>query len=125
MKIDFPRFWCVALPIMLWLPVGISQAVGLGDIVVRSSLDAPLLAEINLLSVKAGELDTLRASLGSDSDFRRAGIERIDMLNSLTFRPSVREDGSAIILVTSKDPIKDSYLHFLITLEWTGGRIVR
>ncbi len=100
-------------------------AVGLGDLTIRSPLDAPLVAEINLLTVDPSELDTLRVSLASDSDFRRAGIERIDVLDEIMFRPSVRDDGSAMVKVVSRAPISEPYLHFLVTLEWTDGRIVR
>ena len=100
-------------------------AIGLGDIVVRSVIDAPISAEINLVSIYPGELDTLRVSLSSDSDFRKAGIERAEILDELTFALSTRTDGSAIVEVSSKKIVSDPYLHFLLTLEWTGGRIVR
>ena len=100
-------------------------AVGLGDLTVRSPLDAPLVAEINLLAVDPSEIDTLRVSLASDSDFRRAGIERDSVLDEIMFRPTIRNDGSAMVEVASQIPISEPYLHFLVTLKWPGGQIVR
>jgi pilus assembly protein FimV len=100
-------------------------AVGLGDLTVRSPLDGLLVAEINLLAVDPGEIDTLRVSLASDSEFRRAGIERDSLLDELMFRPSIRNDGSVMVEVASQIPISEPYLHFLVTLKWPGGQIVR
>jgi FimV-like protein len=100
-------------------------AVGLGDFTVRSPLDAPLVAEINLLAVDPSEIDTLRVSFASDSDFRRAGIERDSVLDEIMFRPTIRNDGSAMVEVASQIPISEPYLHFLVTLKWPGGQIVR
>jgi FimV-like protein len=64
-------------------------------------------------------------SLASDSDFRRAGIERDSVLDEVMFKPSIRNDGSAMVEVASQVPISDPYLHFLVTLKWPGGQIVR
>lgn len=119
------RYWGWVLLIALWFPISTIWAVGLGDLTVRSPLDAPLVAEINLLGVDPSEIDTLRVRLASDSDFRRAGIERDSVLDEVMFRPSIRSDGSAIVEVASQIPISEPYLHFLVTLKWPGGQIVR
>ena len=119
------RYWGWVLLIALWSPISTTWAVGLGDLTVRSPLDAPLVAEINLLAVDPSEIDTLRVSLASDSDFRRAGIERDSVLDEIMFRPTIRNDGSAMVEVASQIPISEPYLHFLVTLKWPGGQIVR
>lgn len=119
------RHWGWVLLPALWLPISTAWSAGLGDLTVRSPLEAPLVAEINLLAVDPSEIDTLRVRLASDSDFRRAGIERDRVLDEITFRPSIRNDGSAIVEVASQIPISEPYLHFLVTLKWAGGQIVR
>jgi FimV-like protein len=119
------RYWGWVLLIALWSPISTTWAVGLGDLTVRSPLDAPLVAEINLLAVDPNEIDTLRVSLASDSDFRRAGIERDSVLDEIIFRPTIRNDGSAMVEVASQIPISEPYVHFLVTLKWEGGQIVR
>jgi FimV-like protein len=78
-----------------------------------------------LLAVDPSEIDTLRVSLASDLDFRRAGIERASVLDEIMFRPTIRNDGSAMVEVASQIPISEPYLHFLVTLRWPGGQIVR
>jgi pilus assembly protein FimV len=108
-----------------WSPLGITWAAGLGDLTVRSPLNTPLVAEINLLAVDPSEINTLFVSFASDSDFRRAGIERDSVLDEVMFRPSIRKDGSAIVEVASHIPISEPYLHFLVTLKWPGGQIIR
>ncbi|SVB06675.1 uncharacterized protein METZ01_LOCUS159529, partial [marine metagenome] len=109
----------------LWSPISTTWAVGLGDLTVRSALNAPLVAEINLLAVDPSEINTLLVSLASDSDFRLAGIERDNVLDEIMFRPTIRNDGSAMVEVASQIPISEPYLHFLVTLKWPGGQIVR
>jgi FimV-like protein len=119
------RVWGWVLLTALWSPTSTIWAVGLGDLIVRSALEAPLNAEINLLAVEPSEIDTLRVSLASDSDFRLAGIERDSVLDEIMFRPSIRNDGSAMVEVASQIPISEPYLHLLVMLEWAGGQIVR
>ena len=119
------RYWGWVLLTALWSPISTTWAVGLGDLTVRSALNAPLVAEINLLAVDPSEINTLLVSLASDSDFRLAGIERDNVLDEIMFRPSIRNDGSAMVEVASQIPISEPYLHFLVTLKWGGGQIVR
>ena len=85
----------------------------------------PWLPRLTCWRLIPSEIDTLRVSLASDSDFRRAGIERDSVLDEIMFRPSIRNDGSAMVEVASQIPISEPYLHFLVTLKWAGGQIVR
>lgn len=119
------RYWGSVLLAAFWFPVSTTWAVGLGDLTVRSPLDAPLVAEINLLAVDPKEIDALGVGFASDSDFRRAGIKQDSVLDEIEFRPSIRSDGSTIVEVTSEIPISEPYLHFLVTLEWESRQIVR
>jgi FimV-like protein len=119
------RYWGWVLLTAFWFPTGAAWSLGLGDLTVRSPLDAPLVAEINLLAVSPSEIDDLWVGLSSDSDFRQAGIEREGVLNQIVFSPSIRNDGSTMVEVSSQIPISEPYLHFLVTLKWTGGQIVR
>ena len=75
------RYWGWVLLTALWSPISTTWAVGLGDLTVRSALNAPLVAEINLLAVDPSEINTLLVSLASDSDFRLAGIERLSLIH--------------------------------------------
>ena len=101
------RYWGWILLTALWCPTSITWAVGLGDLTVRSALNSPLVAEINLLAVDPNAINTLVVSLASDSDFRLAGIERDNVLDQIMFRPSIRSDGSAMVEVASQIPIRE------------------
>ena len=100
-------------------------AVGLGKMRVQSALDQPLNAEIELLSTTPAELSTLTVTLGTRSDFRRANVDRSTVLSLINFEPSVRDSGEPYVRLTSLEPITEPFLHFLISLEWAGGKLIR
>ena len=100
-------------------------AVGLGKMRVQSALDQPLNAEIELLSTTPAELSTLTVTLGTRSDFRRANVDRSTVLSLISFEPSVRDSGEPYVKLTSLEPITEPFLHFLISLEWAGGKLIR
>ena len=60
------------VPVVLilgWLIPGAAMALGLGPITMRSALNQPLLAEIDIHSVQPGDLDNLAVRLASEEDF--------------------------------------------------------
>jgi pilus assembly protein FimV len=102
-----------------------SQAVGLGRLVVHSGLDEPFNGEIELLSPSAQELKTLTASLAPRADFDAAGIERPPHLLTIKYTVSKRGDGRHVLKLTTDQPLREPFLHFLLQVEWAGGRVVR
>ncbi len=101
------------------------QALGVGEINLRSALNQPLDAEIELLQVRDLTSSEIRSVLASADDFGRAGIDRSFFLTDLTFTPMVRPDGKAFIKVTSSRPVKEPYLNFLMEVRWPSGRVLR
>ena len=61
-------------------------ALGLGDIELRSKLSQELEARIPLISVQPAELEAINVDLADFETFRRAGVDRPSILNSLRFR---------------------------------------
>ncbi len=102
-----------------------SQAVGLGRLVVHSGLDEPFNGEIELLAPSAQELKSLTASLAPRADFDAAGIERPPHLLTIKYTVSKRGDGQHVLKLTTDQPLREPFLHFLLQMEWTGGRVVR
>lgn len=100
-------------------------ALGLGDITTRSSLYERFNADIALLAVKKGEISSVKVELAAPADFERAGIERNFVLSKLKFEPMQLGNGSTVIRVTSREPIREPYLDFLIEVNWPEGRTVR
>ncbi|MCG5524123.1 pilus assembly protein FimV [Ectothiorhodospira haloalkaliphila] len=104
---------------------GASLGLGLGEIEPRSALNQPLRAEIELVSVEPGEMDDLVVRLAPDALFTRMGIDRDHRLTELEFEPMTTRDGRHVIRVTSRDPIREPFLNFLIEASWPSGRLVR
>ena len=74
------------------LTTEMAHALGLGEVTLQSSLNQPLIAEIELLDAKTrtGEVIPVLASL---EEFNRAGIDRQYFLTDLKFTPVLRPNG--------------------------------
>jgi pilus assembly protein FimV len=97
----------------------------LGDIEVGSALNQPLQAQIRLHSVPADELEDVKVTLAPQADFERVGIERPHALTQLSFKPQLGADGVPVILVTTKSPVREPFLDFLVEVRWSKGRLLR
>ncbi|MEJ2528896.1 MAG: FimV/HubP family polar landmark protein, partial [Gammaproteobacteria bacterium] len=117
------------LSLMLVLTLGLAplavQALGLGDIQLQSALNQKFDAEIRLMSVDKGQIDDIKVKMASDKAFERSGVDRTFLLTSLHFNPEINKDGEPVIKVTSKEPIREPFLNFLIEVNWPKGRLVR
>ncbi|HHH45382.1 MAG TPA: hypothetical protein ENK53_00025, partial [Thiotrichales bacterium] len=100
-------------------------ALGLGNIRIKSYLDQPLDAEIEVIASSPQELASLRVMLAPPEAYARAGIPRAHFHSKLRFRVEKRPDGKAVIHVTSKVPVKEPFLDFLVEASWGSGQIVR
>jgi len=106
------------------LPVNIF-AVGLGEIEQSSGLNQPLNAEIPLLS--AGDLADYEVlgTLASNREFDKFGVEKVFFLNEIRFATTRNDAGEIIIKLTTRNPVKEPFLNFVIALNWPNGRILR
>ena len=102
-----------------------AHALGLGDINSKSALNQHFDADIDLLSVASGELESVRVRLATQEAFERAGIERPFFLTLLKFRPELLQSGKAVIRVSSDFPINEPFLNFLVEVNWPRGKLVR
>jgi pilus assembly protein FimV len=104
---------------------GLVNALGLGEIKVRSALSEPLNADIEVLQARTLTPEEILVSLAGNAEFASQGIEKFPYLNDLRFEVEVRSGGKTFIHVTSRKPIKEPYVDFLIEVNWPQGRIVR
>ncbi len=100
-------------------------ALGLGEIELKSALNQPLDAEVELLSATPEELQELKVEVGSAQAFASAGIERTLFLNKLQFDVKTKADGRAVVKITSRDVVREPFLDFLLELSWSKGRLLR
>ena len=102
-----------------------SYALGLGDVKLHTALNQPLAAEIELMQVEDLTRTEILSNLASKSDFARAGVERPQVLNGLQFKTEVSPNGKGVIKITSKDPIQEPFLNFLVEVHWPNGRLLK
>jgi len=100
------------------------SSLGLGDIKLNSYLNERLDAEIYVSAAGTEELDTLQVQVASRDVFERFGVERIGVLDQLTFAIE-RQAGGAIVRVRSSQPVVEPFLTFLIEARSSGGRLLR
>ncbi len=116
--------YILLISFLLLLP-GQLLSLGLGEIEVDSALNQPLNAQINLISARADELDEMRVELAPANVFDRVGVPRPYFLTQLKFKPVPLPGGGTAIRVTSKDPVREPFLTFLVEVTWPKGRLLR
>src|SRR5687767_1857443 len=98
-----------------------AHAAGLGKLTVLSALGQPLNAEIDLVSLQPGELDSLTARVAPPEAFREARIEYSSSLRLLRFSVEKRANGQPYLKVTSVAPINEPFVDALIEVSWPAG----
>ncbi|OYT96623.1 MAG: peptigoglycan-binding protein LysM [Pseudomonas sp. PGPPP3] len=107
------------------LSSGMAHALGLGEVSLKSALNQPLVAEIELLEVRDLASGELIPSLATPEDFTKAGVDRQYFLSDLKFTPVLKPNGKSVIRVTSSKPVREPYLNFLVEVLWPSGRLLR
>jgi pilus assembly protein FimV len=100
-------------------------ALGLGEVELKSALNQPLDAKIDLLSANGLNTDSIKTRLGSKEEFEKAGMDRPFFLTRINFVTTVNQDGTMTITLTSKEPITEPFLNFLVELDWPNGKLLR
>lgn len=95
-------------------------ALGLGELTLKSALNQPLQAEIELVETDGLSQWEIKPALASASDFERAGVDRLYFLTKITFKV----EGDRVVL-TSREPVNEPFLNFLVELNWPSGRVLR
>lgn len=100
-------------------------AMGLGPIEIKSTLNQPLNAEIQLLDLRAISLADIKVSLASEQELTRAGIESLPVLSTLTFDVLKNEHGVPVIKVMTSEPLDEPYIRFMLDVAWPDGQFFR
>jgi pilus assembly protein FimV len=122
MSRNLTRVW----PLLVLALASEAWALGLGDIRLRSALNEPLRAEIELLSATPEELDNLDVMLASAETFARYGLDRPLYLQRIEFK-LIRSGGidGNVVTVRSLDPVTEPFMTFLVEATWSRGRLLR
>lgn len=117
------RVVIVAASLIAVMP-GLSSALGLGTIQLKSGLNAPLNAEIELIAT-AEELATLKAQIASRDTFSRYGLDYPAFLTGIQVKIVRAADGRDVISLTSSAPMVEPFATLLVEASWARGRNLR
>jgi len=109
---------------LLCLPAA-AYSLGLGDIHLRSALNQPLAAEIDLLSVAPDDVPSIVVSLASAESFQQVGLDRPAALLAIEFSVAQRPSGAYYIKAVTERPVREPFLDFLLEVNWRSGRLLR
>jgi len=119
------RKLAVALALAGGLGSGFAQALGLGEIELQSYLNEPLDAEINLRKSEGVSPGDVFVNVAPQSAFDRVGIARSFFLTKLNFQVTTAPDGNLVVNVSTREPLREPYLNFLVEVTWPNGRLMR
>jgi pilus assembly protein FimV len=103
-----------------------AQAAQLGKLEVLSGAGEPFLAQIQVDLVLPEERTSLQAKLASAEAFKAARLSMDPSLKSLQFAvQDGAQPGTALVKITSAQPLPAGFIDTLVELTWAGGRVAR
>ena len=119
------RKLAIALTILSASYAGVVQALGLGEATVQSNLNQPLVAEISLVNTGGLEESEILPGLATREEFLKAGIDRVYFLSDIRFDVKTGPNGEPVVVLTTKKPVREPFLNFLVEIIWPSGRLLR
>jgi len=107
------------------LSSGMANALGLGELTLKSAQNQPLDAEIELLDVRDLSAAEVAPSLASPEEFAKAGVAYPPYVEDLTFTTVLNPNGKSVLRVTSSRPLSEPVVKFLVQVMWPQGRLLR
>ena len=101
-----------------------AHALGFGAIRVQSEIGQPFRAEVDL-RLSAGESsDDLAVRHAGATEYERQGVNYASVLSSLSVAIQTRA-GKSIAIVTTRAPVNEPLIQFILQTESTQGRMFR
>ena len=119
------RKLAIALSLLGACFAGFVHALGLGEVTVKSALNQPLNAEIQLVNTAGLTINEILPGLATREEFQKANVDRVYFLSDLRFEVITSSQGKASIILTSKKPVREPFLNFIVELIWPSGRLLR
>ena len=118
----------VLTSVMLPIMVDYAWAVGLGQIKVYSALGQPFHAEIPVYRDQGRQSlapEQLTARVADMETHRRRGLTSPAGFQGIKIEVVTKPAGSLSIKLTSRDPIKEPIVDFLVQLQWPNGESIK
>lgn len=104
---------CLVMPSMTY-------ALGVGKVQVRSALNQPLNAELELFAVKPNDLANLDVKISTQALAGNISSRAANFDYSIETR-----GGRYYLKLISRQPIREPLLNFLVEVQWPQGRLLR
>ena len=109
---------------MLSMPLAL-HAAELGKLRVISVLGQPLNAEIELIDISEGQLDTLSSVVADEQAYEALGLSKPSFYDQIVIQTSKNSNGLPVLVLSSMQPINEPFLNILIQLNGLNTQIVR
>jgi pilus assembly protein FimV len=113
------------LAVLSLLAPASAYPLGIGEIKLHSALNQNLDAEISLMLSAGERISDVKVSLAPPDKFDERGVPWSYFLSNISFEPTLRDDGSAIIKVRSREVLKEPILDLLLQVSWPKGTSYR
>lgn len=101
------------------------QALGLGEARVISGLNAPLVAEIEVIDATPEELAALRAEIPGRDIFTRYGLDWPAFLTTASVTLRNPAGGRPVLVLRTEQPVAEPFVTVLVAANWGRGRVLR
>ncbi len=123
---SWPGVICFLAVLFLAVAPRVSLGVILGDARVLSSVNQPLLAQIEILDTEGVDLEEISATIPPREAFVWANVEYQDLLDDLSVGV-IPGDGvnNPYIELSTSSVVRDLLLGLLLDVEWPDGQVMR
>lgn len=100
-------------------------ALGLGELSLKSYLNEPLNARVELINTEGLDVEQVRVQLATRDEFKQRGVDRPYFLTKLEFDVEAGANNALFISVKTDQPVLEPYLDFIVEARWPNGRLLR
>jgi pilus assembly protein FimV len=100
-------------------------ALGIGNITLHSKLNQHLNADILLVISNADNAEDIKANLASQTKFDAVGLPWVPFLSKINFSTKALPDGSLYITLTTKEVVREPFLHFMLQVSSQKSTLYR
>ncbi|MEO8123656.1 MAG: FimV/HubP family polar landmark protein [Burkholderiales bacterium] len=112
-----------AAALCLFMPS--AWALGLGPLVVKSTLGEGLRAEIDVSSLTPDEASNLSIKIATPEAYSAAGVDYNNILSGTKVDLQRRSDGRPYLRLSSDRAVQEPFVDVILELKWNTGRLVR
>lgn len=116
------RYWLLA---GVLAHAGAAQAMGLGQMEVRSHLGSPLQADLNLFSPGTLDQQEIQVRIARLDAYDRLGARYDPFHGQITFDVRRDANGQIQIVATSRNRVTEPFLDIVVELSWPSGTTYR